>query len=163
MMLKNTVQYSAGGTIHADMVSAPAPGSMVLLTRLSRAIYQRAKDSSLGVSLKEYSALSNLRYFPNLTQQALADTLHLDPNNLVLLLNALESGNLVERRRDASDRRRHIVVLTPAGRKALERAERALESVEDDVLGGLTPEERETLHRLLLRAVDSEAPAPTKA
>ena len=73
---------------------------MVLLTRLSRAIYQRAKESALGVSLKEYSALSNLRYFPNLTQQALADTLHLDPNNLVLLLNALESDNLVERRRD---------------------------------------------------------------
>jgi hypothetical protein len=56
-------------------------------------------------------------------------------------------------------RRGHIFVLTPAGRKALERAERALESVEDDVLGALTPEERETLHRLLLRAVESEARA----
>ena len=54
-------------------------------------------------------------------------------------------------------------MLTPAGRKALERAERALETVEDDVLGALTPEKREILHRLLLRAVDSEARAPAPA
>jgi DNA-binding MarR family transcriptional regulator len=75
------------------------------------------------------------------------------------LLNALESSNLVVRRRDATDRRQHIVVLTPAGRKALERAERALESVEDDTVA-LTPEKRETLHRLLLRALESESRAP---
>jgi DNA-binding MarR family transcriptional regulator len=130
----------------------------VLLTRLSRAVFQRERGEP-GVSLKEYMALSNLRYFTNVTQQALADALHLDPNNCVLLLNALESGDLVERRRDATDRRRHIVLLTPAGRKALERAERALKSVEDEVLGALTLEERDTLHCLLLRAVESEARA----
>src|SRR5262249_5395532 len=50
-----------------------------------------------------------------------------------------------------------------SGLKALERAERALESVEDEVLGALTPDERETLHRLLLRAVESEARASATA
>lgn len=35
----------------------------------------------------------------------------------------------------------------------LERAERAMDSLEDDVLRGLSPEERETLRDLLLRAL----------
>jgi DNA-binding MarR family transcriptional regulator len=138
------------------MASTPAPGSMVLLTRLSRVVYRRASESVLGMSLKEYMALTNLRDQPNVTQQALCEAIHLDPNNCVLLLNTLESAGLAERRRDASDRRRHIVVLTSTGRKALERADRALETVEDQVLGALTGEERATLHRLLLRVVEAE-------
>ena len=84
----------------------------------------------------------------------------------MLLLNALESAGLLERRRDPSDRRRHIVVLTPAGQKACEKADRALESVEDDVLGGLSRDERATLHSLLLRAVEGAtraAAAPAEA
>ena len=57
----------------------------------------------------------------------------------MLLLNELEAAEHVERRRDALDRRRHLVHITAAGRRALERAERAQESVEDEVLAALTP------------------------
>ena len=42
-----------------------------------------------------------------------------DPNNCVLLLNELDDHGFVERRRDPQDRRRHIVVITAAGLKAL--------------------------------------------
>jgi len=158
MTLMNSVQSADGATIQLpDMEPAPAPGSMLLLTRLSRVVYRRASEAVLGMTLKEYMALTNLRDQKGVTQQALADALHLDPNNTVLLLNVLESSRLAERRRDSSDRRRHIVELTPAGRKALERADRALESVEDEVLGSLSHAERETLHGLLLRAVEGEA------
>lgn len=139
------------------MEPAPAPGLMVLLTQLSRVVYRRANEAALGISLKEYMALTNLRDQKSVTQQALADALHLDANNCVLLLNVLENGSLAERRRDPNDRRRHIVQLTPVGRAALERADRALETVEDQVLGGLDREERATLRRLLLRATEAEA------
>ncbi len=137
-----------------------APGSMVLVTRLSRVVYRRASEAVLGMSLKEYMALINLRDQTNVTQQALGDALHLDANNCVLLLNALEAGHLAERRRDQADRRRHIVELTPAGREAVERGDRALESVEDEVLGALNADERATLHRLLLRALAAESGSP---
>jgi DNA-binding MarR family transcriptional regulator len=157
-MLMNSVQSADGATIDLpDMEPAPAPGSMVLLTRLSRVVYRRASEAVLGMTLKEYMALTSLRDQKGVTQQALADALHLDPNNCVLLLNVLESGRLAERRRDPGDRRRHIVELTPAGRRALERADRALESVEDEVLYALTRTERETLRGLLLRAVEGES------
>src|ERR1700681_189800 len=116
-----------GVTIDPTMESATtsAPGSMVLLTRLSRVVYRRASEAVMGMSLKEYMALINLRDQANVTQQALGDALHLDANNCVLLLNVLEAGHLAERRRDPTDRRRHFVELTPAGRLAVERADRA--------------------------------------
>src|SRR4030081_1194353 len=119
------------------MESATTPGSMALLTRLSRVVSRRASEAVLGMSLKEYMSLNNLRERTNVTQQALGDALHLDANNCVLLLNVLEAGHLAERRRDPTDRRRHFVALTPEGRKAVEHADRALESVEEEVLGAL--------------------------
>jgi DNA-binding MarR family transcriptional regulator len=137
------------------MSTSPSPGSIVLLTRLSRLVYKRATEDVLGMRLKAYVTLSNLREGPR-SQQDLCIAMHLDPNNCVLMLNDLESEGYVERRRDPADRRRHIVELTPAGHKAMLAAERAMESLEDDVLGALEPEEREVLRNLLARALAAE-------
>jgi DNA-binding MarR family transcriptional regulator len=133
----------------------PSPGSIVLLTRLSRLVYKRATEDVLGMRLKMYVTLSNLRDGPR-GQQDLCVSMHLDPNNCVLLLNDLENEGYVERRRDPTDRRRHIVQMTPAGHKAMLAAERAMESLEDDVLGALEPDEREVLRKLLDRALAAE-------
>jgi DNA-binding MarR family transcriptional regulator len=138
------------------MESAHASGSMVLLTRLWREIYRRATEAQLGMTIKEYLALNNLREQTQVTQQALGDVLHLDANNCVLLLNALEDGKLAVRRRDPADRRRHFVELTPGGVQALERADRALEGIEADVLYALSPAERATLRDLLNRALQPQ-------
>lgn len=154
------VKSSGSGTLPVEMGSRPAPGSMVLLTKLSRLVYRRATDAVLGMSLKRYLALTTLRERPNISQQAFCEAVHLDPNNCVLLLNALEAEGLVERRRDPTDRRRHVVILTRTGDKALEHADRALESVEDEVLGCLSQDDRATLHRLLLCAMQG-LPAET--
>jgi DNA-binding MarR family transcriptional regulator len=134
------------------MSTTPPVGSIVLLTRLSRLIYRRATEDVLGMRLKAYMTLSNLRDGP-LAQSDLCVSMHLDPNNCVLMLNDLEAAGYVERRRDPSDRRRHIVEMTPAGQKAMLRAERAMESLEDDVLGALAPEERVVLRGMLTRAL----------
>jgi DNA-binding MarR family transcriptional regulator len=85
----------------------------------------------------------------------------MDANNVVLLLNELEDLGYVSRRRDPTDRRRHLVDLTAGGRRALERAEHAQEQIEDDILEALDDEERATLWRLLTRALYGiEPPAP---
>jgi MarR family transcriptional regulator, temperature-dependent positive regulator of motility len=77
----------------------------------------------------------------------------LDPNNCVILLNDLEEDGYIERRRDPADRRRHMVEMTPAGARALERAEVKLETVEDQVIGNLTAAERSALRDLLAKAL----------
>jgi hypothetical protein len=55
----------------------------------------------------------------------------------------------------APTRNANGVALTPAGRQARERAERAQESIEDEVLAALGPKDRATLRRLLCRALEA--------
>jgi DNA-binding MarR family transcriptional regulator len=141
------------GTVHA-------PGAMVLLTRLAKVGHRRSNEDQIGISLRWYVALSFLDDHDGASQQALGEALCMDANNLVLLLNELEAADLAERRRDPLDRRRHLVHITAAGRRALDRAERAQEAVEDQILAALTSDERATLRELLARALDDAGPAP---
>ena len=105
-----------------------SPGTVVMLLRLAKVIHKRSTDERLGIKLRQLMVLSYLRAgAPGLQQQQLCESLWLDPNNCVLLLNELEEMGYVERRRDPSDRRRHVVDITDEGRTALERAERAQE------------------------------------
>ncbi|HWY90964.1 MAG TPA: MarR family winged helix-turn-helix transcriptional regulator [Solirubrobacteraceae bacterium] len=134
------------------------PGSMVLLTRLAKQVYRSSDEELLGMHLRHLMALSYLRDHDGSPQQELAEALCMDANNVVLLLNELEDRRHVARRRDPTDRRRHLVELTAAGRRALRRAERAQESIEDEVLAALDAPERATLWRLLTRALYGSEP-----
>ena len=129
--------------------------ALPLVIHLTRRIYRRATEDVLGMKLKPYLLLANLRD-GGLPQSELCTSMHLDPNNCVLMLNDLEAAGHVERRRDPADRRRHIVEMTQEGQKALAAADRAVESLEEDVLGALSPEEREVLRSLLDRALAAE-------
>jgi DNA-binding MarR family transcriptional regulator len=136
------------------MEPSSGPGSVVLLTRLARVVYRKSNEELLGIRLKNLMALAYLREHQEATQQVFSEAMHLDANNCVLLLNELEGLGFATRQRDPSDRRRHLLTITETGRAALERAERAQETIEDDVLGALSPEERATLNDLLSRALD---------
>jgi DNA-binding MarR family transcriptional regulator len=112
----------------------------------------------LGLRPRHLVALTVLRDRGVSTQQALSTTLQIDRTNLVGLLNELEADKLIERRRTSEDRRRHVVELTAAGVDVLARVEFALAAVEDEVLGGLDDEQRETLYSLLQQATSDHAP-----
>lgn len=131
-------------------------GPILLLTQLSRLISRRSTPELLGQTLKELAALSYLRDYRETTQQSLVEGLCIDTNYGVLLLNDLEESGLVERRRDPTDRRRHIVSMTEAGSKALEQAEAAQQTLEDEMLGALNKEERSMLSYLLRKSIDGQ-------
>lgn len=142
------------------MSTVRAPGTVVLLTRLAKVAFRRSNEAELGMRLRLHVALSFVNDHDGATQQALGEALCVDANNLVLLLNELEAEGLVERRRDPLDRRRHLVHITAAGRRALDRAERAQERVEAEVLQALDPDERATLRDLLARALEGAGSDP---
>jgi DNA-binding MarR family transcriptional regulator len=128
-------------------------GTMGLLSQLNRVVYRRATEDVLGIKLKQLIALEILARNEGCLQQELGATLMVDANNCVLLLNDLDDRGYVERRRDPRDRRRHIVVITPAGLKALSRAEGELEALEGEVLVNLDQADRDALRDLLARAM----------
>jgi DNA-binding MarR family transcriptional regulator len=133
-----------------------ATGSIVLLTRLARVVYRRSTVELVGMGLKELGALAYLRDNEHASQQALLEALCIDANSCVLLLNELEGHGYVERRRDPQDRRRHLVTITGDGLRALEDAEHAQGTIENEVLSALSTDERDTLRRLLGRALDGQ-------
>jgi len=135
-----------------------APGTMVLLSRLAKQVYRRSSEQLLGVNVRHLMALSYVHDHDGVLQQDLAEALCMDANNVVLLLNELEDLGYVARVRDPEDRRRHLVELTATGRKALVRTTKAQAAIEEDVLRGLRPDERETLRELLTRALREAEP-----
>jgi DNA-binding MarR family transcriptional regulator len=132
---------------------------MVLMSRLAKQFYRRSDEELLGMHMRHLVALAYVRDHDACPQQDLADAFCMDANNVVLLLNELEDLGYATRQRDPLDRRRHVVQLTAAGRSALEGAERAQETVEDDVLRALDEEDRKILWQLLTRALRGVEPA----
>src|SRR3982074_3215986 len=119
-------------------------GVISLFTQLSKALNRRTSEELLGMRLKSYLVLCYVRDHPGTTQHELERAMLMDANGIVILLNELEAARYSVRRRDPDDRRRHLVELTPAGRHAMERADKARETIEEDVLASLSPKERET-------------------
>lgn len=158
MRVYKEIEMDAEGHVETDCERACAPGSMVLLTRLAKQVYRRSGEELLGMHLRHLVALSYVRDHDACPQHELAEAFCMDANNVVLLLNELEQLGYATRLRDPSDRRRHLVQLTPKGARALLRAERAQEAIEDDVLRALDGEERATLWHLLTRALRGVEP-----
>lgn len=135
-------------------------GFLPLLEQLARVGRRAALEtmSPGGLRPRHLIALRLLSEDGPASQQALTDALRLDPSNVVGLLNELEQRELITRRRDPSDRRRHIVEISPRGQRELHRACIRLRRVEDELLSALSPEEKTTLYRLLVRAVGTKSP-----
>ena len=132
---------------------AGTTGTIVLLTRLARAVFLRSSVDLVGMALRNMVTLAYLRDHPGVSQQQMTEDLSMDSNTGVLVLNDLEDLEYAERRRDPADRRRHLVDITDAGVEALERAEMAQGSIEDEILGGLNASERAELRALLVKAL----------
>jgi DNA-binding MarR family transcriptional regulator len=165
-MIMPNVKVNVSGTLAKAMSTATTRGrgSMVLVTRLAREIYRASSEDVLGMRLKQSMLLGELRDSDGeMPQQTLCGAMHLDPNNLVLMLNELEDAGYIERKRDPEDRRRHIVELTSAGKRALERAEKGMESVEVQVLAALNKGQRAELRKLLAIALSDGEDQATSA
>jgi DNA-binding MarR family transcriptional regulator len=141
------------------------PGELVasatyLLKRLGFAAKERAMEAYEGTGLHPYhhAILLVLGEGSSDTQGAIADALGYDRGQLVGLLDELEERGFVERRRDPKDRRRHLVRLTPAGKRMLGRLRTLARQLEDEFLAPLTDDERAHLHALLLRLAEKHEP-----
>ena len=138
-----------------DVKDARRVGGFVsLLTQVHKAVNRRTGEELLGMRFKPYMTLGFIRDHPGVSQQDLESALFMDANSVVLILNELEAAQFSVRRRDPNDRRRHIVEITASGRRALERADKARDTLEDEVLRNLSSEERGTLRSLLEKVLE---------
>ena len=121
---------------------------MIKLGRITQHRFSEALEP-FGIRPRHVAALIELRDRGELTQQSLCGQLHLDPTNLVAILNELEQRGYATRRRDPEDRRRHLVEVSKKGIAVIEKVSQVMDGVEADLLDGLEPAERKRLEGLL--------------
>jgi DNA-binding MarR family transcriptional regulator len=133
-----------------------------LFFRLWRASNTRTAEALAAIDLTPalFALLNVLGARDGAIQQQLSADMGIDPSAMVTLIDELEGSGLAERRRRPNDRRAWEIAITAKGRRTLERAKRAVASVEAEVLGGLTTADREQLLALLRRALASLPPQP---
>ena len=126
--------------------------SLFLLKRLGFAAKSRSVDEyeRLGLTPYHHAILAVLEGSAPETQAEIADGLGYDRGTMVGLLDELEEQELVERKRDPEDRRRHLVRITADGKRTLGKLRALARSLEDEFLAPLDAEQREQLHTLLL-------------
>ena len=131
-----------------------------LFFRLWRATHTRTAEvlGSVGLTPALFALLNVIGAREGAIQQELGSALGIDRSTMVSLIDQLESEGLGKRRPSATDRRAREIAITPKGRQRLERARGLIAQVEDEVLAGLTADERSELLALLRRALDA-APA----
>jgi DNA-binding MarR family transcriptional regulator len=131
-----------------------------LFFRVWRATHTRTAEvlGAVGLTPALFALLNVIGAREGAIQQELGSALGIDRSTMVSLIDQLESAGLARRRPSASDRRAREIAITPKGRRLLERARGLISQVEDDVLAGLTAEERQDLMTLLRRTLAS-APA----
>jgi DNA-binding MarR family transcriptional regulator len=124
-----------------------------LLKRMGFKMKERTMQAyeATGLSPYDFGVLALLDEQAVETQAMIADALGYDRSHLVGVLDDLEARELIERRRDPADRRRHLVTLTPAGREAVERLRVISRQVDDEFFEPLSAQEREELFALLSR------------
>jgi DNA-binding MarR family transcriptional regulator len=142
--------------VSKDTKTSTAPGiakrwPTLLMIKLGRITMHRFSEAlePFGIRPRHVAALIELRDSGELTQQSLCGQLHLDPTNLVAILNDLEQRGYATRRRDPEDRRRHIVEVSKKGLAVIERVSAVMDGVEEELLADLEPAEREHLEGAL--------------
>jgi DNA-binding MarR family transcriptional regulator len=133
-----------------------------LFFRLWRASHTQTAAAlhSIGLTPALFALLNYLQAHEGAIQQEIGSGMGIDPSTMVALVDQLEDAGLAKRRPRQEDRRAREVVLTPKGRRTLERGRELAKEVEGRVLQGLSQSERSQLVTLLRKAYAAAPPQP---
>lgn len=88
---------------------------------------------------------------PGLAQREIANLAHIKPGSLTEVLDRLERGNLIIRKRDEKDRRIWHVSLTKEGHQTYEQLVKQRHEFEQTMLAGITHEEQEKFIQMIAK------------
>ena len=147
-------------TVHPSAESPVTEFVGQLFFRLWRASHVRATDvlDTVGLTPARFGLLNVIGARDGAIQQELGSVMGVDRSTMVSLVDQLEEAGLAKRRPSATDRRAREIVITPKGRRLLQRARALVGATEDEILATLTARQRGELVSLLRRALEA-APA----
>ena len=113
--------------------------------------FDRKVLEPFGLRRAEYTILVLLDSNTGVTPKKLCVALAIASSNMTVLLDRLEKRGLLRRERRSTDARTQHVLLTPAGRLQVQKAEAAILAAEQELLRPFSPGERALLFELLQR------------
>lgn len=129
-------------------VIATAPYLLSDTARLLRRAFD-ARVRQLGMTSTQARLLLFLWQIEGENQGYYAERLEVEPITLCRLIDRMADSELIERRRDPSDRRAWLLHLTERSRKLIDEVRASLVGLEEEMLDGFDPAQRETLMTML--------------
>lgn len=122
-----------------------------LLSKAQQSVYQhfKGKLAEYDVTPVQYGILACLWQQDGQAPSQIAANLNLDSSTITGILDRMEHKELLHRTPDPSDRRALKVVLTDAGSALQEPIDRIIDEANEEIMEGLSENERETLKTLL--------------
>jgi DNA-binding MarR family transcriptional regulator len=116
---------------HAHVTLGPELDFLRRLWALDHTLQKHSKKmvKTLGITAPQRLALRIVGRFPGLPLGQLARLLSLHPSTVTGIVGRLSTRGLITRRADATDQRRSLVQITPAGLALLGRPEPTSESI----------------------------------
>jgi DNA-binding MarR family transcriptional regulator len=133
------------------------PGHLIRrLQQISASVFaERMKAAGSDLTSPQFAALALLHENPGIDQATLAGLIAHDRPTIGGVVERLAAKGLVERRRSEADRRAKLLRLTPSGEETLARLRPVVDRVQDEILPGLTEEERSTFLRLAAKVAEA--------
>jgi MarR family 2-MHQ and catechol resistance regulon transcriptional repressor len=127
-----------------------ALSALINLVRSSESVMGRLNGQFAGLQItqSQFGALDALLHMGPLSQRELGEKIFKTSGNITMVVDNLERDGMVSRERDARDRRRVIVRLTPKGKKTIQSLlPRRVAAIREE-MAVLTGAEQEELRRL---------------
>jgi MarR family transcriptional regulator for hemolysin len=120
------------------------------VSRLMRFNIQKAlKNTELGITPEQYFLLYRLYQKDRVAQSELADEVLGDYPNITRLVDGLVKNNLVQRTPDTNDRRKHLIKLTPKGKRTMKSMAPGIAKTRDHFFGNISQRDLQAFTRVL--------------
>ena len=136
------------------------------LNQISVAVFSdRMNTLNVEMTPVQFAALSTIKATPFIDQVSLARAIAYDKATLGAIVDRLEQKGLIMRPVSSTDRRSRVLSITPAASELLELITPEVLALQNDILCGLSEEEKSQLLTLLHKTTDagnSKSRAPLK-
>ncbi|MEK8052741.1 MarR family winged helix-turn-helix transcriptional regulator [Ideonella sp. DXS22W] len=130
----------------------PLRDNLGYLTRVLRNVTQQSSArhvDDLGHATGQITMLGLIAANEGVSQNELAGAMLMRKSQVTSLIQDLVERGLVQRAEQGGDRRYNALTLTPPGQQAWKRARDRIHQHSDELLGALSPDEREQLTALV--------------
>ena len=128
-----------------------------LMPRITQALRLSTETElkPLHITKAQYVVLSTVEQMPGASNAALARACYATPQTMIEIIQSLQTAGYITRRADPKHGRIIQTILTSSGRVKLAAARKVAEKMDDQMLAGVTTEERQKLASLLQRCKDN--------